>query len=310
MSHRPAHATTHISTGADAIPAAVAAGASGLMTGADKTKLDSVSSGAGVGAVYIDTTANVLATTPTVAAVGYTTEATGLQYTYKVSEAAWVPRVAGLPGKLCLVASGYTKIGAGPALGDNVSGVAGSGLVLDPQGGAMTCYRSPTTFGSTWYIEAPIYPAWGSAGWGSGGGATNIAASTAANFGIAACDGAVGANGNLVRFFIDGLGTAQLTKLSIQRFTNITTFAATLIGPATVTNQIPPNGPIWLKIERDATNTTFSYAGPSRVYEPIYQIANASLDLLIVPTRGALMDEGGSALITSSKALIPSFYAA
>lgn len=38
-----AHATTHISTGTDAIPIAVAAGASGLLSGADKTKLDNTS---------------------------------------------------------------------------------------------------------------------------------------------------------------------------------------------------------------------------------------------------------------------------
>jgi hypothetical protein len=38
------HASTHISTGSDPIDAAVAAGASGLMTGADKTKLDGLTS--------------------------------------------------------------------------------------------------------------------------------------------------------------------------------------------------------------------------------------------------------------------------
>lgn len=38
-----AHATSHISTGSDAIPIAVAGGASGLLSGADKTKLDNTS---------------------------------------------------------------------------------------------------------------------------------------------------------------------------------------------------------------------------------------------------------------------------
>lgn len=40
----PDHATSHISTGTDPIAPVVAAGASGLMTGEDKTKLDSLSS--------------------------------------------------------------------------------------------------------------------------------------------------------------------------------------------------------------------------------------------------------------------------
>lgn len=43
-----AHASSHISTGSDAIPAVVAGGASGLMTGADKTKLDGIAAGAEV----------------------------------------------------------------------------------------------------------------------------------------------------------------------------------------------------------------------------------------------------------------------
>lgn len=42
MSSITAHASTHISTGSDPIAAAVAGGASGLLTGADKTKLDGV----------------------------------------------------------------------------------------------------------------------------------------------------------------------------------------------------------------------------------------------------------------------------
>lgn len=43
-----AHASSHISTGSDPIAAAVAAGASGLMTGADKTKLDGIETAADV----------------------------------------------------------------------------------------------------------------------------------------------------------------------------------------------------------------------------------------------------------------------
>ncbi len=43
-----AHASTHISTGSDAIAGAVAGGASGLMTGTDKTKLDGIAAGAEV----------------------------------------------------------------------------------------------------------------------------------------------------------------------------------------------------------------------------------------------------------------------
>lgn len=42
------HAGSHISTGGDAIAAAVAGGASGLMTGSDKTKLDGIAAGAEV----------------------------------------------------------------------------------------------------------------------------------------------------------------------------------------------------------------------------------------------------------------------
>lgn len=41
-----AHASTHVSTGSDPIPGAVAGGASGLMAGADKTKLDGMSTNA------------------------------------------------------------------------------------------------------------------------------------------------------------------------------------------------------------------------------------------------------------------------
>ena len=40
------HGSNHISTGTDPVPAVVAAGASGLMTGADKTKLDGIAAGA------------------------------------------------------------------------------------------------------------------------------------------------------------------------------------------------------------------------------------------------------------------------
>ena len=43
-----AHGSTHISTGSDAIANAVAGGASGLMTGADKTKLDGIETAADV----------------------------------------------------------------------------------------------------------------------------------------------------------------------------------------------------------------------------------------------------------------------
>ena len=43
-----AHAIDHVTGGADVITAAVAAGASGLMTGADKTKLDGIDAGADV----------------------------------------------------------------------------------------------------------------------------------------------------------------------------------------------------------------------------------------------------------------------
>lgn len=42
------HASRHISTGADPVAAAIAGGASGLMTGADKTKLDGIAAGAEV----------------------------------------------------------------------------------------------------------------------------------------------------------------------------------------------------------------------------------------------------------------------
>jgi hypothetical protein len=61
------HATEHVTGGGDVIAAAVAAGASGLMTGADKTKLDGIAAGAGttatawpVGSVFI----SVVSTNP------------------------------------------------------------------------------------------------------------------------------------------------------------------------------------------------------------------------------------------------------
>lgn len=47
------HASAHISTGGDPIPNAVAGGASGLMSGTDKTKLNSVSTGADVTATAL-----------------------------------------------------------------------------------------------------------------------------------------------------------------------------------------------------------------------------------------------------------------
>lgn len=53
-----AHATTHVTGSTDVIASAVAAGAAGLMSGADKTKIDGVAAGATVGADWDTNVAN------------------------------------------------------------------------------------------------------------------------------------------------------------------------------------------------------------------------------------------------------------
>lgn len=89
----PNHATRHVTGGGDVIADAVASGNSGLMSGADKTKLDGVAAGATVGADWNTNVANK----PTLGAMAAVADAPSDGSTYGRKNAAWVA-VGGGPG--------------------------------------------------------------------------------------------------------------------------------------------------------------------------------------------------------------------
>jgi len=70
------HATSHVTGGADIVANAIAAGNSGLMSGADKTKLDGIEAGAEKGTTVVADSAAKAALSPSVGELAFQTDET------------------------------------------------------------------------------------------------------------------------------------------------------------------------------------------------------------------------------------------
>ncbi len=246
---------------------------------------------------YNDTTANVLATVPTANSFAQTTDG-AIQYSWKQSEAIWRPVTAGRDGTLTPLASTFNQVnasgGAAAPLADYLTGVAGSGLVLNCTTNGQCSYRASVTLGATFTVEAPFAPT-AYAGAGLFYGLCLVATSGTTD-------------GKFLMFLRDHGATPQVYAFYGPSIGVSGGFTALIGSAVTIAASNPQAWPLWLKISRGASNTVFAMGNPETSYVTYASIANATIDTDLggAPTHGGLAGGGGAA--NASRVLVPSFY--